>query len=390
MKKVEYYSGVIYSIATRLGSLGLGTVSYYTVKFLIESGLLKTAVVYGNKSDLHSSKILSLPGNPAKLLLFLPNHYYRPLRNGFLDFITSKMISSKGCEIFHGWNNQALKSIKAAHKIGAKTILDCGTTHWLYREKLLYEEYGRFGADYIKTPDYAKQSSLEEIVRSDFVCLPSEFARQTFIDSGVSEEKLIVTGRGVDLERFRPVARENDTFKVLFVGRLSLRKGVQYLFEAWKKLKLKDAKLILVGSIDNSIKPLLRKYNDLEGVTFKGFIKDPFIVKNIFQEANLFVFPSLEEGSAKVTYEAMASGLPVITTENSGSVVRHGLDGFIIPIRDSDAIRDTILYFFENRHMLRNMGANAAENVKTYAWEKYRDSLMQIYNGILKNETRKR
>ena len=86
----------------------------------------------------------------------------------------------------------------------------------------------------------------------------------------------------------------------------------------------------------------------------------------------------------------MASGLPVITTENSGSVVRHGLDGFIIPIRDSDAIRDTILYFFENRHMLRNMGANAAENVKTYAWKKYRDSLMQIYNGILKNETRKR
>jgi glycosyltransferase involved in cell wall biosynthesis len=375
--------GVIYSIATRLGTPGLGTVSYNAVKALDESGYLKMAVAYGNKSDLRKSKIISLPGNPAKLLFFLPRKYYRPLRNGFLDYITSRIILAKGCSIFHGWNNQALKSIKAAHKIGAKTILESGTTHWLYRTRLLKEEYKKFGIEHLQTPEYAMRSSIEEIDRSDFVFLPSEFAKKTFIESGTDEDKIFVMGRGVDLKGFTPGTKKDKKFKVLFVGRLSLRKGIQYLLEAWEKLKLKDAELILVGSIDDSIKPILPRYNHLDGVVFKGFLKDPIWVQNVFKEATIFVLPSLEEGSAKVTYEAMASGLPVITTENSGSVVRHGLDGFIIPIRDSNAIKERILYFHDNPEMIEVMGSHGMENVKLYTWKIYRDSLIDVFKRVL-------
>lgn len=377
-------NSVIYSIATKIGTSGLGTVSYQAVKALLDEGILKTAISYGNKSDLPSSCIFTLPGNPAKLLFFLPEHHYRPLRKSFFDYATAKFISKKGCRVFHGWNNQSLKSIKAAHRIGAKTILECGSTHRFYREKILTEEYDKFGIKYPIPPDFSRKSSLEEIDLSDFIFLPSDFTKQTFIDAGVKEDKLFVIQRGVDLERFKPdndyFYKKDQKFKVLFVGRLSLRKGVQYLLEAWKRLNIKDAELILAGGIDDNIKSILKKYNDIININFKGFLKD---VSGVYKESTIFVFPSLEEGSAKVTYEAMASGLPVITTKNSGSLVRDNLDGFIIPIRDIEAIMEKITYFYENPEMVEIMGANALENIKFYSWYEYRNKLINIYKKIL-------
>ncbi|NWF99253.1 MAG: glycosyltransferase family 4 protein [Nitrospirae bacterium] len=371
--------GVIYSIATKIGSSGLGIVSYHAVKALLDRGILKIAVSYGNKSNLPSSRVLALPGNPAKFLFFLPRHYYKPLRKGFFDYITSKIILKKGCSIFHGWNNQALRSIKAAQRIGAKAILECGSTHRFFRETLLNEEYERFGIKNVRPPEYARQSSLEEVTFSDFIFVASEFAKKTFIDSGINENKLFVIKRGVNLEKFKPLKRKNKKFKVLFVGRLSLRKGIQYLLEAWKKLNLKNAELVLAGSIDNNIKPILSKYNDIENLVLKGFLKD---VTDVYKESTIFLFPSLEEGSAKVTYEALAAGLPVITTENSGSVVRNGVDGFIIPIRDTKAIMEKITYFYENPKIIDIMSANALENIKLYTWQRYRENIINIYNKL--------
>ncbi|HKZ57687.1 MAG TPA: glycosyltransferase family 4 protein, partial [Thermodesulfovibrionales bacterium] len=238
----------------------------------------------------------------------------------------------------------------------------------------------RFGIKHLKSPDYARESSLEELTLSDFIFLPSDFAKQTFTDAGVNENKLFVLTRGVNLEKFKPDRSKDSKFKVLFVGRLTLRKGIQYLLEAWKKLNLKNAELVLAGSIDDNIKPILSKYNDIENIVFKGFLKD---VSGAYKESTIFVFPSLEEGSAKVTYEAMAAGLPVITTKNSGSVVKNGLDGFIIPVRDTEAIREKISYLFENAEIAKTMSTNAIENIKQYSWQGYMDKLINIYNKLL-------
>ena len=375
MKKLE----VIYSIATKIGGSGLGTVSCNAILALYQADLLKKAVSYGNKCQVDKSKILSLPGNPFKPLFFLPQTYYRPLRKGFLDFITSKIISFKGCDVFHGWNNQSFKSIKSAKKIGAKTILECGSTHRYFREKVIQEEYKKYKIEITKPPEYTRQKSLEEIQLADYIFLPSEFAKKTFIDAGVDASKIFIIQRGVDTEKFKPAKQENKKFRVLFVGKVSLRKGIQYLLEAWKELNLKNSELVIVGNIEESIKPLLSKFSELNNIIFKGFVKDP--VKE-YQQSTIFVFPSLEEGSAKVTYEAMASGLPVITTESSGSVVRDGIDGFIIPFKDKESIKEKIVYFFENPDAIKQMGENAREYIKNYTWTYYRNNLIDIYRRI--------
>lgn len=371
---------VIYSIATQIGAPGLGTVSCNAVKALDEKGYLDLAVSYGNNSDIPKSRKLSIPGNPAKLLFFLPRNYYVPLRKGFIDYITSKVILMRGCDVFHGWNNQSLKSIKAAKSIGAKTILECGSTHRFYKEAMIAQEYNKFGIENKKMPRYARDASLEELDLADFIFLTSEFARKTFIEAGIIENKLFIINRGVNIERFVPAVSKDGKFRVLFAGRISLRKGVQYLLEAWKELDLKNAELILIGSIDDKIKPVLSRYRDIGSISFKGFVRNP---EDVFRESTIFVFPSIEEGSAKVTYEAMASGLPVITTENSGSVVRSGLDGFIIPANDTKAIKEKIIYFLEKPLEVERMGKNAVENAKLYTWGNYRKNLIAVYEKIL-------
>ena len=83
-----------------------------------------------------------------------------------------------------------------------------------------------------------------------------------------------------------------------------------------------------------------------------------------------------------MTYEAMSSGLPLIATENSGSVMRDGIDGFLVPIRDSKALGEKILYFYEQREEMRRMGANAVEQVKQYSWERYQERLIDTYRSL--------
>jgi glycosyltransferase involved in cell wall biosynthesis len=371
---------VIYSIATRIGGPGLGLTSYNAVKALYEAGFLKKAVCYGNRSDIEKSKFLTLRGNPAKLLFFLPGHYYQPLRKGFLDYVTSRQILKYGCDVFHGWSHQALKSIRAARKTGSIAVLECGSTHRLFREKILNEEYLKFGIKPKKYLERTRDADLEEMERADFIFVISEFAKSTFVKEGVPEQKLVVLGRGADPGKFTYREKKDNIFRVLFVGRIGIRKGVQYLLEAWKELKLNNAELVLAGNIEDSFRPLLENYKKLKNVVIPGFLKDPV---EAYYNATVFAFPSLEDGGAKATYEAMTAGLPLITTENSGSLIRDGIDGFVVPVRDSESIKRKIVFFYENPDKARWMGANALENVRQHTWQHYREDLVNAYRKIL-------
>src|SRR5690606_7902671 len=133
---------------------------------------------------------------------------------------------------------------------------------------------------------------------------------------GVEREKLYKLERGVDVKRFRPGKRPS-LFRAIFVGALIERKDVHLLLEVWHKLALKNAELVLVGSVHAEIRPWLEKF-DGPNVRVVGFAKD---VERYYQEASLQIFPSLCEGSAKATYEAAACGLAQITTRESGDVV---------------------------------------------------------------------
>jgi glycosyltransferase involved in cell wall biosynthesis len=102
-----------------------------------------------------------------------------------------------------------------------------------------------------------------------------------------------------------------------------------------------------------------------------------------FQQADVFVFPSLYEGSALVIYEALASGLPVITTPNSGSVVRDGLEGYVVPIRDARALAEKIAQLYSDRALRKDMGARARRRAEEYPWSAYRRRLAEFIRPLV-------
>ncbi len=186
----------------------------------------------------------------------------------------------------------------------------------------------------------------------------SQKARETFLVADVPEQKLFLTSRGVDVEKFTPAPAPPEKFRAIFVGSLIRRKGVHVLLEAWKKLALPDAELVLVGAPSKEIAALLA--DAPANVIVRGFVRD---VAAELRQAAVHIFPSECEGSAKATYEAAACGLPQITTRESGDVVQDGVNGLLVPPNDADALAAAIERLHRDRDLAARMGAAGRRRV---------------------------
>lgn len=165
--------------------------------------------------------------------------------------------------------------------------------------------------------------------------------------------------------------------RVLFVGTAELRKGIHILGMAAQKLSHRNYEFRVAGSVSD----VVRKHELTQKLNFLGRVPRAYIQQE-YAQADIFVLPSLAEGSAEVTYEALAAGLPVITTEAAGSVVRDGIEGFIIPERDSGALADRIEELLENRELRDRMANAARERAKDYTWDKYAERLLTVFEAV--------
>ena len=157
---------------------------------------------------------------------------------------------------------------------------------------------------------------------------------------------------------------------MLFVGQISQRKGISYLLRAYDNFRGPGTSLTLVGNIVKDCKKL-EYYKDI----FSYMPNIPRIyLREIYQKADVFLFPTLAEGMPLVVLEAMASGLPVITTPNGHSdIVRDGIDGFIVPIRDVKIIEEKLEILRSNPEMRVEMGENARKRALEFSWEAYQE-----------------
>ncbi len=255
------------------------------------------------------------------------------------------------------------------------TVVERTSSHPLYQARLLQEEYARWGLCF-RTSQAMLMRGIRELDLADYVMIPSDFVRASFVGEGFPEERLLQVPFGVDVHRFRPVSgRSNHPFRVLFVGQVGIRKGVPHLLEAWHHLGWYDAELWLVGQVEVAFRPLMRRWERLAKVRLIGYALDPVA---LYQQADIFVFPSVEEGSALVTYEALACGLPVVTTPNAGSVVRDGVEGFIVPIRDVATLAGRMEQLRANEHLRREMGKAARARAEEFTWEEYGNRMATI------------
>jgi glycosyltransferase involved in cell wall biosynthesis len=286
-------------------------------------------------------------------------------------------------DLFVGWSSYSLHTLRKAKKMGMVAVIDHGSSHIKYQDKILKEEYEKFGVKVELAHPKIIEKEMKEYEEADYVAIPSMFVKRTFLEYGFPENKLIHVPYGVELSQFKQIPKSDNIFRVIFVSGMSLRKGVHYLLQAFSELNLPNSELLLIGSINDEIKPFFKKYED----RFKwlGHIPQNELYK-YYSQGSVFVLNSIEDGFGMVIIQAMACGLPVIATTNTGGedIIRDGKDGFVIPIRDVEKLKEKLLYLYENPEICKQMGQSAKARASSgFTWDDYGEKIIKEYEKIL-------
>jgi len=316
----------------------------------------------------------------AQLLLDWPTNQW------FDRWLATKV---EPCDVFHCMSGMGLLAHRVARqRYDALTVCDHGSTHIIYQNNLLSTEYERWGLPY-KGQDLRKiEKQLTEYTECDLITVPSSFAIRSFIEQGVPVEKLVKIPYGVDLSQFHPISKEDKIFRVLYVGQLSIRKGIFYILEALATLKIPNFELVLIGQLSSEVKPFLVKYAN--GFKYLG-PKPRTELYRYYSQASIFVIASVEEGLALVQAQAMACGLPIIATTNTGAedLFTDEVEGYIIPIRSPAAIREKVLFLYENPEVREQMSRAALRCVqKIGGWDEYGECTARTYIQALADRTK--
>ncbi|MCC2614258.1 MULTISPECIES: glycosyltransferase family 4 protein [Rhizobium/Agrobacterium group] len=287
-------------------------------------------------------------------------------RNGFHD--------AAGLYAFSG---DALEQMHAAKRRGLWTAVEQMIAPRDVVETLVDREMHRFPewAGLPRHNPYARifaNRERAEWALADYIVCPSDFVRQHVIACGGPGERCIVVPYGVNsaftIDRRR---RSPGPLRVLTVGEVGLRKGSPYVAEA-ARLVGGAATFRMAGrlSISETVRQDISRWVELRGIIPRSQVADEF------RWADVFLLPSLCEGSATAAYEALAAGLPVITTENSGTVVRDGIEGFIVPVCDAEAIALAVERLAANDGLRALMSANALHRAADFTVEAYGKRLL--------------
>jgi glycosyltransferase involved in cell wall biosynthesis len=322
------------------------------------------------------------------------------LNNYLFDLLAQRWVES--CDIFHFVSSIGLHSARKAKANGSLVVCDVRTEYPDCQFQLLAEEYNNLGLSYNPPGLLYDERIKAEYGLADYLIVPSNYAKRTFVEAGFDPKSVFVLPYGVDLEHFlisdskgerkdadETGGRHRNTFRIIYVGQIVPRKGVHYLIEAFNKLKINDAELLLVGGIDQSMHPILeeavRRNRKIRAVGESPRLD----LYHLYNTGSVFVLPSLADSWGLVVLEAMACGLPVIVTENTGSsqAVEEGVNGFIVPIRDAEALHRKLIYLYEHPDVRQEMGRAASCSARKFTWEQYNKGLLDIYREIIRRGT---
>ncbi|MGI4815682.1 MAG: glycosyltransferase family 4 protein [Janthinobacterium lividum] len=290
------------------------------------------------------------------------------------------------CDIFMALSSASSRSAAVAKSRGIKYICDRGSSHIRFQETILREEFFRQGIPFRGLDPRIVAIEEEEYSLADRITVPSSFSFDSFIKEGVPGEKLRRVPYGVDLNLFHPTKVPNpDILNVLFVGALSVRKGIKYLIDAFDQVECAQKHLTLVGAISAELNPLIDQLRPRSDISIKGVISHTEL-KHVFSESTVMVLPSLEEGLALVQAQALACGCPVIATTNTGAMdlFADGKEGYIVPIRDPEAIAERLQRFVDDRELRSTMSNNALSLVSSLGgWGDYGDAITKVLEELI-------
>jgi glycosyltransferase involved in cell wall biosynthesis len=277
------------------------------------------------------------------------------------------------CDVLVAISGAGLKTSRVVKARGGRYICDRGSTHIRFVERILREEFNRWGQTFPEIDPRAVAKEEKEYEAADVITVPSRFCVRSFVEMGVPQEKIRKIPYGVELNRFRKLGDPpEDRFEVLFVGQVSFQKGVPYLIEAFKRLKHPNKRLRVVGAMSNEMRVFLRD-RQADHVEFVGAVAQTELIP-IMSTSHVLVLPSIQDGFGLVLGQAMACGCPVICSSNTGGeeLFCDEREGFVVPIRDSDAITTRLEQLSQDPRLRNQMSEAAIRRVNELGgWEDY-------------------
>ncbi len=283
----------------------------------------------------------------------------------FDRFVTQQLRNEDPPDALIALSGSSLNAGQIVQRNGGVFICDRGSSHQRFQENILRDEHSRWPVPPPQTDDRDTRRE-EEIYRlADAITVPSTFAKRSFVEMGISNEKIHIIPYGVRLERFTKTREPSSThFEVLFAGAVGLRKGFPYLLQAFAALRHPGKRLRVAGAIQNEMKALLPQLPQ-DGVEYLGPVPQERLIE-LMNISHVMVLPSIEEGLALVQGQALACGCPVLASTNTGAedLFTDGVEGFIVAIRDPAALTDRLQRLADDPALQQQMSQAALGRVR--------------------------
>ena len=308
----------------------------------------------------------------------------RRMREGIFDWFLSRSRTLKASDAVLFLKPAFPRTVQRASRLQIPTFVWASILHPRFNQKAVLDErqvWQLGGGD-----AYTDEERIERLSRFfrtvDHILVGSELAQRSFVSHRSDREApILLQGTfTVDCERFHPAASDEPQprpFRVLHASHMNLIKGIGYLLDAWTGLDLADAELVLAGPVEPELDPILQRFPS-PSVRLPGFVRD---TPELFRSCDLFVSPSVADLHPYTVLEAIASGLPVLVSDRCGlsTLIEDGVQGFVYPHNNADALAAHIRWCRDNPERTRQMGHEA----RTTALGCNRDSFFQSVIGAM-------
>ena len=379
---------LLYSFPDTLGAPGIGTAALEQVRSLVRAGV-----------DVHvaATALAADPGAPTTLTMTVAGRRVRHRllgrdRTGALRAyawhdrrVASLLSRGGGFDAVQVWPQATLRTARQAAALGVPVLRQAPSTHTAHAVesiKALHEQLGipmRVGDVHGHSRGLIEREE-REYQAVDRILVPSSYAASTFVNRGVAAERLAVHRFGCDLDRFQPVERRDDgRLTVAFVARGEPAKGLHHGLRAWEASgAASSARLLLAGHIEDAFRAYAGPLLDQPGIEELGFVSD---VPELMRRIDVLLLPSLNEGSALVTYEAQAAGAVLLISDATGAPAEHMVHGLIHPAGDEAELTEHLRMLVEDRALLARLRENVIAGRDRLSWDAAAPDLIEAYRS---------
>jgi glycosyltransferase involved in cell wall biosynthesis len=307
-----------------------------------------------------------------------------------VDFDSQLFAHLEGVKLFDGVMGQCSQTFERLRRRRIPLVLTALNTHIDHVAEVMAEEHRLLG---IRSPGFI-HPRMRKRVRREVECATliravSEASRQSFMERGIPAEKIEVVLPAVDLDYFRPAVKKDSVFRVLAVLTIDSRKGAYYLLKAFERAAIPNSELVIIGATgDRWSHQLLQSYlgrlNNIR-VQRADVLRDP--IEATYGQASVLVHPAIEDGFGLAVAQALACGIPVITTRQTGAsqLIAEGRNGYVLESRDVDGIVDRLRRLAQDESLLKQMSEAAPEAVAHLGYPDFVENVAKLYARVLES-----